>query len=155
MGLLPYLNWPYPDMCEIKPIEQTCLSKCNFWHVQASVSAILLWCSLVYMTQLLLPATDNYLWYQFEIKFNKRHVDLWELLHKVMKQLMMTSSAGNIFRVTEVLCEEFTGHRWTVRLKASNAELWYFLWSVAEPTVEQKMETPVIWDDIPLIMTSL
>ena len=43
--------------------------------------------------------------------------------------LMMTSSNGNIFRVTGPLCGEFTGHRWIPRTKASDAELWCFLWS--------------------------
>ena len=42
---------------------------------------------------------------------------------------MMTSSNGNIFRVTGHLCGEFTGPRWIPRSKASNAELWCFLWS--------------------------
>ena len=42
---------------------------------------------------------------------------------------MKTSSKGNIFRVTGLLCGEFTGHRWIPRTKASDAELWYFLWS--------------------------
>ena len=42
----------------------------------------------------------------------------------------MTSSNGNIFRVTGPLCGEFTGHRWIPRTKVSDAELWYFLWSV-------------------------
>ena len=42
---------------------------------------------------------------------------------------MMTSSNGNIFRVTGHLCGEFTGHRWFPRTKASDAELWCFLWS--------------------------
>ena len=42
---------------------------------------------------------------------------------------MMTSSNGNIFRVTGHLCGEFTGHRWISLTKASDAELWYFLWS--------------------------
>ena len=32
---------------------------------------------------------------------------------------MMTSSNGNIFRVTGHLCGEFTGHRWIPRTKAS------------------------------------
>ena len=36
---------------------------------------------------------------------------------------------GNIFRVTGHLCGEFTGHRWIPRTKASDAELWCFLWS--------------------------
>ena len=38
----------------------------------------------------------------------------------------MTSSNGNIFRVTGHLCGEFTGPRWIPHKKASDAELWYF-----------------------------
>ena len=37
---------------------------------------------------------------------------------------MMTSSNGNIFR--------FTGHQWIPLTKASDAELWCFLWSAPE-----------------------
>ena len=37
-----------------------------------------------------------------------------------------------IFRVTGPLCEEFTGHRWIPFTKASNAELWCFLWYAHE-----------------------
>ena len=44
---------------------------------------------------------------------------------------MMTSSNGNIFRVTSPLCREFTGHRWIPLTKDTDAELWCFLWSVA------------------------
>ena len=46
--------------------------------------------------------------------------------------LMMTSSIGNIFRVTGHLCGEFTGPRWISRTKASDAEFWCFLWSAPE-----------------------
>ena len=46
--------------------------------------------------------------------------------------IMMTSSNGNIFRVTGPLCGEVTGHRWIPCTKASNAELWCFLWSALE-----------------------
>ena len=35
-----------------------------------------------------------------------------------------------IFRVTGPLCGEFTGHRWIPRTKASDMELYCFLWSV-------------------------
>ena len=49
---------------------------------------------------------------------------------------MMMSSNGNIFRVTGPLWEEFTGHRWIPLTKASDAELWCFLWSKPEQTVE-------------------
>ena len=40
---------------------------------------------------------------------------------------MMTSSNGNIVRVTGHLCREFTGPRWISRTKANDAELWCFL----------------------------
>ena len=42
---------------------------------------------------------------------------------------MMTSSNGNIFRATGLLCGEFNGHRWIPQTKVSDAELWCFLWS--------------------------
>ena len=67
----------------------------------------------------------------------------------------MTSSNGNIFRVTGLLWGESTGDRWIPLTKASDTELWCFLWSAPVQTGEQAMETPVIWDTIVLIMTSL
>ena len=45
---------------------------------------------------------------------------------------MMTSANRNIFRVTGPLCGEFTGHRWIPSTKASDAELWCFLWYAPE-----------------------
>ena len=45
---------------------------------------------------------------------------------------MMTSSNGNIFRVTDHLCVKFTGHWWISCTTASDAELWCFLWSAPE-----------------------
>ena len=65
---------------------------------------------------------------------------------------MMTSSSGNIFRVTGPVWGESTGHRWIPLTKASDAELSCLLWSATEQTVEQTIETPVIWN---AIMTSL
>ena len=38
----------------------------------------------------------------------------------------------NNFRDTGHLCGEFTGHRWIPRTKASDVELWCFLWSTPE-----------------------
>ena len=43
--------------------------------------------------------------------------------------VIMTSSNGNIFPVTDPLCGEFTGHRLIPLTKASDEELWCFLWS--------------------------
>ena len=39
-----------------------------------------------------------------------------------MRDFMITSPNGNIFRVTGPLCGEFTGHRWIPHTKASDAE---------------------------------
>ena len=38
----------------------------------------------------------------------------------------------HIFRVTGHLCGEFTGHRWIPNTKASDAELWCFLWCLSK-----------------------
>ena len=50
----------------------------------------------------------------------------------LIRSSMMTSSNGNIFRVTGYLCGKFTGPRWIPLTKASDAELWGFLWSAPE-----------------------
>ena len=68
---------------------------------------------------------------------------------------MIASSNWSIFRVTGALGGESTGHRWFPLTKANNAALWCFLWFAPEQTAEQPIETPVIWDAIALIMTSL
>ena len=69
--------------------------------------------------------------------------------------LIMTSSNGNVFRVTGPLWGESTGHRWIPLTTASDAERRCFLWSTSEETVEQTIDTPVIWDAIAFIMTSV
>ena len=80
-----------------------------------------------------------------------RNVNTPALNPNILQQHMMTSSNGNIFRVTGPLWGESTGHRWIPFTKASDIELWCFLWY----TPEQTVETPVIWDAIVLIMPSL
>ena len=50
---------------------------------------------------------------------------------------------------------ESSRHRLIPITKANEAELWCFLWSVLEQTVEKTIGTPVIWVVIALIMTSL
>ena len=81
-----------------------------------------------------------------------------EILNLVLQRVsdnMMTSSNGNILRVTGLLCEKFTGRRWIPLTQASDAELWCFLWSAPELAVGQTMDAPVIWDAIAPIMMSL
>ena len=81
-------------------------------------------------------------------------------LHGLFTMLSMLEINDDVikwkhFRVTGLLREEFTGHRWIPLTKASDAQLWCFLWSGPAPTVEQTMEAPVIWDVMALIMTPL
>ena len=68
---------------------------------------------------------------------------------------MMTSSKGTIFRVAGPLFGELTGNRRIPPTKARDAKLWCFLWCAPEQTVEQTIETPVIWDAITVIGTLL
>ena len=56
-------------------------------------------------------------------RFSQKWVRAWYI---------MTSSNGIIFRVNGPLCGELNGHRWIPLTKASDAELWCYLWSVPE-----------------------
>ena len=66
-----------------------------------------------------------------------------------------TTSAIHKFR--EIICETswpfVQGIHWSPVTKASDAGLWYLLWSTREQTVGQTMGTPIIWDAIAFIMT--
>ena len=68
---------------------------------------------------------------------------------------MMMSTNGNISLVTGPLNGKFTGHQLIPLTKASDAELWCFLLSAPEQTVEWTIETLIVWDATTLIMTSL
>ena len=52
----------------------------------------------------------------------------------------MTSSNGNIFRVTGHLCGEFIGLRWIPHTKASDAELYVFF----DLRLNKRL-TPILW----------
>ena len=58
--------------------------------------------------------------HQYPLEFSFR-LTIWGV--EYMQCRMMTSSNGNIFRVTGLLYGEFTGHRWIPHTKASDAEL--------------------------------
>ena len=64
----------------------------------------------------------------------------------MIRRFMMTSSNGIIFRIAGPLWGESTGHQLILLTKASDAELWCFLWSAPDQTIEQTTVTPVIWD---------
>ena len=77
-----------------------------------------------YTSYRVLFALDNYC-------YSVQVTDTWYIVPMPVKYTM-TSSNGNILRVTGPLCGEFSGHRWMPRTKA---ELWCFLWSAREQTV--------------------
>ena len=59
---------------------------------------------------------------------------LWCYRNEYVPQIcliMMMSWNGNISSVPGTLCGEFTGHRWIPLTKASDVELWHFLWGAA------------------------
>ena len=76
--------------------------------------------------------------YQYHISYYCLHNVLGPVLpipyspSTTLATAMMTSSNGNIFRVTGHLCGEFTGHRWIPNTKASDAKLRCSLWSAPE-----------------------
>ena len=49
----------------------------------------------------------------------------------------------------------FTGYQWIPPTKASDAKISCLLWSAPEQTFELTIDTPVIWDVIVLVTTSL
>ena len=89
----------------------------TFWAF-LNFASVWCWCGVMSLLMLMLIQADV----------------TWNLVSHVVSivtsAFMMTSSNGNIFRVTGHLCGEFTGHPWILLTKASDAELWCFLWSL-------------------------
>ena len=107
--------------------------------------------SLEIVPWLLLPHnTVHKAWIPILNPFNT--APAWRLLDFTVN--MMTSSNGSIFRVTAPFCGKFTGHQWIPHTKASDAELWCFLWSAPEQTTEKTIARLLTWDAISLTMTS-
>ena len=82
--------------------------------------------------------------------------DVFDYYHVVAINFVMHDDVikWKHFRVTGPLWGESADHLWIPLTKASDAELWYFLWSAPEQTAEQTIEMSEIWDVIALIMTS-
>ena len=78
-------------------------------------------------------------------------VDLCDIFHYILQVVSlplaspkehwskMTSSNGNIFRVTGPLCGAFACHRWIALTKASDAELWCFLLSAPDLCLNKRL----------------
>ena len=79
-------------------------------------------------TQKNLHRMNNY-WHIFYTHYIHAFATKW---NGVTTRYMMTSSNGNIFRVTGPLCGGIHRARWIPHTKASDAELWCFLWSAPE-----------------------
>ena len=80
------------------------------------------------------------------VDFTHKRPVMWKVLPWEMRGIM-TSSNGNIFRVTGHLWGE-SSHWWIPLAKVSDMELWCFLWSVPEQTAQQ-----TIWPvDIPYVL---
>ena len=60
---------------------------------------------------------------------------------------------GNAFHITGPLCRESTGPQWIPSQRASDAQLWRFLWSQPEQTNEQTVERQVNWNLLTLIVS--
>ena len=79
---------------------------------------------IIFAADMLLHIRSNY-----KLRFNKE-IKKVKMVYSIGVLIMMTSSNGNIFRVTAPLCGEFTGLRWIPLTKACDGELWCSLWSV-------------------------
>ena len=92
------------------------------------------------------------------VKPNKEYlysIQVTQVTVTLMAKAMVTSSNGNISRVTGPLCGEFTDHRWIPPTNARDSKPWCFVWSAPEYAIDLTLETPVIWDANALIMPSL
>ena len=113
------------------------------WHKYMSIPKIHLHTLYFYSVFAYFSLRSNTLHFEYdallhaEFKYINESRELWycniQLIPAIAREhIMMTSSNWNIFRVTCPLCGEFTGPRWITRTKASDAELWCFLWSTSE-----------------------
>ena len=100
------------------------------WRERVSSQSIVYKLSISHITEELIASKNK--WY-IDKMYHTIHENVMTWTHFPH---MMTSSNGNIFRVTGHLCGKFTGPRWIPCTKASDAELWCFLWSATELTVE-------------------
>ena len=70
---------------------------------------------------------------------NTRTMHLQDFFYvHIARGFMIKSSNGNMFRFTGHLCGKFTGDQWIPRTKASDAEVWCFLWSAPDKRLSKQ-----------------
>ena len=114
-----------------------------FFSTQVRACTYVLWNH--YTEKVVMQIADKFSCVEARVFRDNRGYTIWLmmpwLLASAEVMIMMTSSNGNIFRVTGPLWGESTGHRWIIFTKASDMELWCFLWSAPEQTVPQTIDT--------------
>ena len=117
-----------------------------------------LYCYVTNRSQWNFSHTKLYIWPHFWLtRVNSSGFD-WCLSTHLVLQHQQTVCDDNVIKWKYFPCHwpfvrEF--HRWIPLTKANDAELWCFVWSVPEKTVEQTTGKLMIRDAIALIMTSL
>ena len=107
------VNLSWPAMCRIPSYDAK--RKSNTSNLLGSMP-----CKLVTVLRWTTSETakqSQFVWFCVNVRLTRK---CWH---------MMTSSNGNILRVTGPLCGEFITHRWIPLTKARDAELWCLLWS--------------------------
>ena len=138
-------------------VRLTTHSSCGHWSTTAESMAAWSWpptchCKLV-SSNVLVPLNHNIVisawsWFLhmpmvssmcglhvYDVRLWRKY--WWDLLIVIAPGLfhyffILQRSNGNIFLVTGHFCGEFTGPRWIPCTKASDAELWCFLWPASE-----------------------
>ena len=128
------LDIAFPVSCH------NCITNCDvispalhnqLWHLHQKVNRPS-WARYrcVFCTSCMASSSHVTFWWRHHDDSNTLYY-FWEI-KQCITVVMMTSSNGNIFRVTDPLCGKFTGHLWILLTKASDAKLWCFLWSTPE-----------------------
>ena len=79
------------------------------------------------------PTKDDLIYWSIYASPSLNRLRLFiNLLSVTVHNFMMTSSNENIFRVIGPLCGEFASNWWNTPAKASDFELWSFLWFAPE-----------------------
>ena len=138
------LSTAYLSVSEVSPVNLDVYTNTEMTHCQGMFIDLtnigLWWRHLCWCSDGIIKVHN---WFIFASTMAKTNGQTKKVLKTLCRQIgpsvtswrlrnMMTSSNGNIFRVTGHLCGEFTGDRWIPRTKASDTELWCFLWSASE-----------------------